>query len=214
MTVMWSHESLLQLKQVYGSICMWKKPMNLWILYAYMEMFKLVEALWWYGACVVWMKWYRLDSTMAGQQYVNIISEHLYLSMPWGQCLCPCPCSDARGQFQKDNAQPQRSTVASKWLEEHSSKLRFLSWPTNSPYMSIIKHIWDVSQHIIFRRSALPLTSIALCPTGIVEIMEFPTGIMVWIVNWIFSEITWIHVMLSCGISACLWVPYTILDLH
>ncbi|GBN54433.1 hypothetical protein AVEN_266701-1 [Araneus ventricosus] len=49
--------------------------------------------------------------------------------------------SDGLGQFQQDNATPQASRVATKWLQEHSSDFRHFHWPPKSPEMNIIEDI-------------------------------------------------------------------------
>ncbi|GBL93018.1 hypothetical protein AVEN_54651-1 [Araneus ventricosus] len=70
----------------------------------------------------------RLETTLTGDMYLNILSDHLYSFMSIVH-------SDGLGQFQQDNAILHASRVATKWLQEHSSDFRHFHWPPKSPEM-------------------------------------------------------------------------------
>ncbi|GBM64415.1 hypothetical protein AVEN_78798-1 [Araneus ventricosus] len=73
-----------------------------------------------------------LETTMTGDRYLSILSDHL-------QSFMFIAYSDGLGHFQQDNVTPHASTVATKWLQEHSSDFRDFHWPPNSPDMNIIE---------------------------------------------------------------------------
>ncbi|GBN41436.1 hypothetical protein AVEN_174873-1 [Araneus ventricosus] len=67
----------------------------------------------------------RLETTLTGDRYLSILPDHLHSFMPIVH-------SDGLGQFQQDNATPQASRVATKWLQEHSYDFRHIHWPPKS----------------------------------------------------------------------------------
>ncbi|GBN69105.1 hypothetical protein AVEN_142743-1 [Araneus ventricosus] len=74
----------------------------------------------------------RLDTSRDdSDRYLSILSDHLHSFMSIVH-------SDGLGQFQKDNATPHASRVATKWLQEHSSDIRHFHWRAKSPEMNII----------------------------------------------------------------------------
>ena len=98
----------------------------------------------------------RLDTTLTGNRYVIILSDHLHPFMSIVH-------SDGLGQFQQDNATPHTFRIAAtKWLQKHSSDFRHFRWPPKSPDMSIIEHIWDALQRAVQKRSPSPLTPMDL----------------------------------------------------
>ncbi|GBM08381.1 hypothetical protein AVEN_108377-1 [Araneus ventricosus] len=87
-----------------------------------------------------------LETTLTGDRYLNILSDHLHSFMSIVH-------SDGLGQFQKDNATLQASRVATKWLQEHCSDFRHFHYPPKSPDMKIIEDIWDALLHAVEKRS-------------------------------------------------------------
>ncbi|GBN27432.1 hypothetical protein AVEN_30323-1 [Araneus ventricosus] len=82
--------------------------------------------------------------------------------------------SDGLGQFQKDNATPHASRVATKWLQEHSSGFRHFHWPPKSPEMNIIEDIRGALLHAVENRSPSPLTPMDLWTVLNYEWCELP----------------------------------------
>ncbi|GBO20821.1 hypothetical protein AVEN_263987-1 [Araneus ventricosus] len=74
----------------------------------------------------------RLETTVTGDRYLSILSDHLHSFMSIVH-------SDGLGQFQQNNATLHASRVATKWLQEHSSDFRHFHWPRKSPEMNIIE---------------------------------------------------------------------------
>ncbi|GBN32662.1 hypothetical protein AVEN_89949-1 [Araneus ventricosus] len=93
----------------------------------------------------------RLETTLAGDMHLSILSDHLYSFMSIVH-------SDGLGQFQQDNTTLHASRVATKWLQEHSSDFRHFHWPPQSPEMNIIEDIRDALLHAVEKRSPPPYT--------------------------------------------------------
>ncbi|GBM67544.1 hypothetical protein AVEN_73680-1 [Araneus ventricosus] len=97
----------------------------------------------------------RLETTLTGDRYLSILSDHLHSFMSIVH-------SDGLGQFQQDSATPHVSRVATKWLQEHSSDFRHFLWPTKSPDMNIIEGIRDALLLALAKRSSPPRTTMGL----------------------------------------------------
>ncbi|GFX91051.1 transposable element tcb2 transposase [Trichonephila clavipes] len=93
----------------------------------------------------------RLDTTLTGDRYTSILSDHLHPFMSIVH-------SDGLGEFQQDNAIPHTSRNATYWLQEHSSEFRHFRWPPKSPGMNIIEYIRGVLQRAVRKRSPPSLT--------------------------------------------------------
>ncbi|XP_068081159.1 metabotropic glutamate receptor 1-like [Anabrus simplex] len=73
---------------------------------------------------------------MTGSRYVDIISGHLHPSL-----ALEYPDEDAI--IQQDNAPCHRSVVACIWLEERSSEVTTMDWPSRSPDLNPVDHLRD-----------------------------------------------------------------------
>ncbi|GBO30494.1 hypothetical protein AVEN_216979-1 [Araneus ventricosus] len=93
----------------------------------------------------------RLETTLIGDRYLSILPDHLHSFMSIVH-------SDRLGLFQQDNAAPQASRVATKWLQGHSSDFKHFHGPPKSPEMNIIEDIRDALLHAIENRSPPPRT--------------------------------------------------------
>ncbi|GFU57565.1 transposable element tcb2 transposase [Trichonephila clavipes] len=93
----------------------------------------------------------RLDTTLTGDKYVSILSDHLHPFMSIVH-------SDELGEFQQDNAIPHTSRIATEWPQEHSSEFRHFLCPPKSTDMKIIEYIWDALQRAVQKSSPLPFT--------------------------------------------------------
>ncbi|GFW96724.1 transposable element tcb2 transposase [Trichonephila clavipes] len=75
-----------------------------------------------------------LDTTLTGDRYVSLLSDHLHPFMPIVHF-------DELGIYQRDNVTPHMSRIATYWLQKHSSEFRHFRWPPKSPDMNIIEYI-------------------------------------------------------------------------
>ncbi|GFV01418.1 DDE_3 domain-containing protein [Trichonephila clavipes] len=76
----------------------------------------------------------RLDTTLTGERYVSILSDHLHPFMSIVH-------SERLGEFQQDNATPHTSKVATEWLQKHTSKLTLpfaIEIPRHEHYLTIL----------------------------------------------------------------------------
>ncbi|GBL60908.1 hypothetical protein AVEN_83530-1 [Araneus ventricosus] len=110
----------------------------------------------------------RLETTLTGDRYLSILSDHLHSFMSIVH-------SDRLGQFH-DNATPHASRVATKWLQEHSSDFRHFHWPPKSPEMNIIEDIRDALLHAVEKISLPPRTPMDLLTTLLDSWCEKPPG--------------------------------------
>ncbi|GFW41958.1 transposable element Tcb1 transposase [Trichonephila clavipes] len=93
----------------------------------------------------------RLDTTLAGDRYVSILSDHLHPFMSIAN-------SDGLWEFRQKNATPHTSRIATYWFQEHSSEFRHFRWPSKTPDMNIVEYIWNALQHAVQKRYHPPLT--------------------------------------------------------
>ncbi|GBL75228.1 hypothetical protein AVEN_194462-1 [Araneus ventricosus] len=84
--------------------------------------------------------------------------------------------SDGLGQFQQDNATPQASRFATKWLQEHSSAFRHFHWPPKSLKMNIIEDIRDALLHAVENTPPPPRTPMDLWSALQDSWCELPPG--------------------------------------
>ena len=56
--------------------------------------------------------------------------------------------------FQQDNNRKHTSRLATQWFEDHNILL--LPWPSSSPDMNIIEHVWDELDRCVRCHSPLP----------------------------------------------------------
>ncbi|GFW41102.1 transposable element tcb2 transposase [Trichonephila clavipes] len=61
-------------------------------------------------------------------------------------------------EYSQDNAAPHSSRIAEEWPQKYSSEFRHFSWPTKSPVMNSIEHIWDALQRAVQKRYPPHLT--------------------------------------------------------
>ncbi|GFT12213.1 transposable element Tcb2 transposase [Trichonephila clavipes] len=98
----------------------------------------------------------RPHTTLAGDRYVSILSDHLHPFISIVQKKNQHVHSDGLEEFQQDNATPHTSRIATEKLPGHSSEFRQFLWPPKSPDRSIIEYIWYSLQRA-FQKTSLPL---------------------------------------------------------
>jgi transposase len=84
----------------------------------------------------------RPGETVNSQRYVQILSEHLQISMAWSEATI----------FMHDNAPPHASKVTRQWLADNN--ITVLDRPGNSPDLNPIENLWSRLKSIVRLKSA------------------------------------------------------------
>lgn len=94
---------------------------------------------------------HRIEGIMDGPGYVEILKKNLHKSLRKHGLKS---AGRYRYLFQQDNDPKHRSKVAEAWFTR--KRIRRLTWPSNSPDMSIIEHVWDQLDRLVRARNPLP----------------------------------------------------------
>ncbi|GJE96522.1 transposable element Tcb2 transposase [Phanerochaete sordida] len=91
---------------------------------------------------------HRIEGTMDAVQYCKILSHSLLGSLS-DQKTAPSSII-----FQQDNDSKHKSRMATRWFEDHD--ITVLPWPSSSPDMNLIEHVWDVLDRKLRARPTKP----------------------------------------------------------
>ena len=91
---------------------------------------------------------YRIDGIMKGVDYVEILNKQLLGTFKDRKIR------KTAYLFQQDNDPKHTSKVATDWFRR--SRVKKLPWPSRSPDMNIIEHVWNQLDALVRARNPLP----------------------------------------------------------
>ena len=85
----------------------------------------------------------------ATSRYRNIIANQVH---PFMAAVYP----SENGFLQQDNVPRHKARKVQEWFHEHGSEFSLLQWPSHSPDLNPIEHLWDGMERAIWSRDPPP----------------------------------------------------------
>ncbi|GBO46691.1 Transposable element Tc1 transposase [Araneus ventricosus] len=95
-----------------------------------------------------------VEQTMKAENYLSIIADQLHPYMAFVFLT-------GNGLFQQDNAPCHKTRIVLQWFEEHTDEFHLMSWPSNSPVLNLIEHIWDAMERQLRAQTPPPCPNIS-----------------------------------------------------
>ena len=121
----------------------------------------------------------RLEGRIAAIDYIHVLETHL---IPFLTSL-----GEEAFIFQEDNAPIHTTKKTIQW--KHDNSITCLPWPSQSPDLNPIEHLWDELEYRVHRRSILPKNENELYNFLLEEWQKIPTSTLEKLVDSMPSRV-------------------------